>query len=226
MIYGLIFSAGNETRFRSDKPKTLSIYNNSTVLDNNIQNLKPYCDEIYIVCSKNNSHYFSNYNTIIIDSGLGCGDAVMKALLRLNLNHNDKCYVQWGDCLNNKEIIDAICDIDCQDKIIIPCVIEEHPYVELKSSDNKITVLFSKYGEKTSRGYHDFGLFFSNASYLLQKLCEFSTLISRNGKYSHKHGDEMQFLDIFNEVDTKGDIIEIGQSKAISFNTVEELGIL
>lgn len=226
MIYGLIFSAGNETRFRSDKPKTLSIYNNCTILDNNIYNLKPYCDEIYIVCSKKNSHYFSNYNTIIIDSGLGCGDAVMKALLHLNLEHNDKCYVQWGDCLNNKEIINAIYDIDCQDKVIVPCVIEERPYVQLKRNDNKIVVLFSKYGEKTSKGYHDLGIFFSNASYLLQKLCEFSALISMNGKYSHKHGDEMQFLDIFNEVDTKGDIIEIGQSKAISFNTIEELSIL
>ena len=226
MIYGLIFSAGKETRFKSNKPKALSLYNGTTILDNNITNLKKYCDEIYVVCSHTNQHFFNDYNKIVIDSGLGCGDAVMKAISKLEFSSNDKCYIQWGDCLNSRIILDEICDIDCYDRVIIPCAIEDEPYVELKQYGDKVKVLFSKYGEKTSKGYHDFGLFFSNISYLFSKLCEFAFKISTENGYVHKHNNEMQFLDILNDANTRAIIIEINNYKSLSFNTIEELNNL
>lgn len=223
MVYGLIFSAGKESRFKSDIPKSLSPYKNTTVLDHNIEVLSKYCDTIFVICSNDNKAFFDRYNTITIDSGFGCGDAVLKALTKIDFTPYDKCFIQWGDCIAQKSVIGQICDMNCDDRVIIPCTIEDSPYVELTQMEDSISVQFKKYNEPTKRGYHDFGLFYCSPTYLFPYLCYFSTSILLNNAYIHKHDNEMQFLDVFNETDIKGAIVEIEDCKTISFNTIEEL---
>ena len=225
-VYGLIVSAGKETRFNGDKPKTLSLYNGKSFLDWNIESLSPHCDEVLVVVSNENKHWFKEYNTIVIDSGYGCGDAVMKALSSLNVEDNDECFVVWGDCLCRHAKALQIFGRGDNIAILIPCTWESSPYVCLSESlDGGIKVSFSKYGEVFGAGYHDLGVFYGNAKLMHNKLKEFAQKITFNGGYRHKHGNEMQFLDIFNETDIKGAILPT-RIKSISFNSIEELNNL
>lgn len=224
MTYGLIFSAGKETRFDNNIPKCFSTFKGQTFLDINIRNLNECCDKVLIVTSNENERFFFDYEHISIESGLGCGDAVMKALSYLKLNSNDFCYIHWGDCIfdgvkNMKEFY----TLNNQENVIIPCVYETNPYVSIfENENNKIEVYFSKYNEVKPAGFHDLGVFFGRASYILDYLFKFRDKIYYNGRYSHKHGNEMQFLDVFNETDIKGKLM-IANCKSISFNTKEEL---
>ena len=99
MIYGFIIAAGNQTRFNSSVPKALSKLGNKTCLDYTISKLENICDKVFVVCSKDKENYFLNYNIISIESGLGCGDAILKTLRKFNFNSNDSCFIQWGDSI-------------------------------------------------------------------------------------------------------------------------------
>lgn len=223
MIYGLIFSAGKETRFDDEYPKCFSLFNGTSFLDRNISSLNNICDKVLVVTSVDNEQFFKEYEHISIESGNGCGDAVLKALQQLSLSEDDYCFIQWGDCLcrSIEDIYKTyfLMELNC---IVIPCSWEKNPYVTLYEEDNKISVFFSKYGETNEEGFHDSGTFFGKAKYIREKLIEFQSKIIIGDKYVHKHDDEMQFLDLFNETDAKG-LIFPTKLKTISFNTKEEL---
>ena len=74
MIYGLIIAAGNQTRFKSDIPKALVMYNGKRLLDRNIEVMEKFCDDIRVVVSTEMQNKFTGYKCIVIDSGKGCGD--------------------------------------------------------------------------------------------------------------------------------------------------------
>lgn len=224
MIFGFIFSAGKETRFVSDKPKALSIIGGECLLDKNIEVLKNFCDRVFVVVSKSNQHYFSKYETIVINSGLGCGDAVMKALQSIEFEEKDKCFISWGDCVMQKEVVEkTLVGYDKSFDIIVPCSFEEYPYVSLSYSHGYINVKFKKYGEVCKCGYHDFGLFYGVCSNILVYLESFSKKIKKEDGYKHKHGNEMQFLDVFNETEIYGKLLKIENVKPLSFNNTKEL---
>ena len=225
MTLGLIICAGKQTRFHSSLPKALVEYEGKPLLDLNIENMQEYCDKIYVVCSYENESYFNNYNKIIINSGNGCGYAVLRALEQLNLSENDSCFIQWGDAYLDKSVYyytkkdwDKVC-------VRIPCVKEEKPYVQLIQYEHGIRVKFSKFGETITPGYHDLSLFYGNALNIKNKLKEFENkILDKDGKYHHKHNNELEFLDIFNETDVDGQIIEFSNNyKCFSFNTIEQL---
>lgn len=187
-----------------------------TLLDMNIEVMSKFCDKIYIIVSKENQIKFYNYERIVINSGFGCGDAVYKAINNIPYHKGDKCFVIWGDSYNSELVYESIpLDSNCA----IPCVIEDNPYVQLKDDGS---VLFSKYGDTTENGYHDLSLFYFDIQYINNYLVEFKKKIWYNNKYNHKHGNEMQFLDVFNDTDAKFDIVNIDNYKAFCFNTVEE----
>ena len=168
MIYGLIISAGKQKRFGDKLPKSLVKYKGLTLLKVNMNNLSFNCDKVYVVCSYENEPYFFDYPHITIDSGYGCGDAVLKALEKLPLKRNDMVFIQWGDSLQEFKIYGLMVE-NYYTGVIIPCEIEENPYVQLLPNYKK-KVLFSKYGEETSKGYHDLSVFYGNAKNILKSL--------------------------------------------------------
>ena len=225
LIYGLIIAAGNQTRFKTDIPKAIMPINNTTLLDINIKSMSKYTDKIYVVCSYNNKDYFDNYNTIIINSGKGCGDAVLKALE--NLSNDNDCYIKWGDSLHLDDIYN---NMNINSKMIIPVRYEKNPYVQIiVDKNNKIEkVLFSKYGENITDGYHDLSIFYANIGYLKRYLKEFADKIldKKTNLYIHKHNNELQFLDVFNETEIECYVDILDGINDYSFNTLEEFNKL
>jgi len=225
LIYGLIIAAGNQTRFKTDIPKAIMPINNTTLLDINIKSMSNYTDKIYVVCSYNNKDYFDNYNTIIINSGKGCGDAILKALDYLS--DNNDCYIKWGDSLHLDDIYNRM---NINNKMVIPVRYEENPYVQIIANENnKIEkILFSKYGENITDGYHDLSLFYANIGYLKYYLKEFANKIldKETNSYIHKHNNELQFLDVFNETEIECYIDILNGINDYSFNTLEEFNKL
>jgi len=233
VIFGLILAAGNQNRFLSDKPKALSDYKGECLLDHNIKELSKVCEKVYVVCSTNNEHYFDNkYNKIIIESGYGSGDAILSALDQIKPNFRDKCVIQWGDSISHDDIISKT--FDPKDLgfygIVIPCVYEEHPYVQfIQKSGISVKVLFSKFDEPVSSGYHDISIFYCNAFHIYHYLRTYKMWIlnpelDEKKKYIYpEHGDEMEFLDILNYTDITAKLKIVEDYKDLSFNTIEEL---
>lgn len=221
MIYGLIISAGNQKRYGDKKPKALVKIKGIPLVDINILNLEQVCDKVFVVCSYDNEQYFCKYNHITIESGFGCGDAVMKALDKLNLKPSDWVFIQWGDSIQEKWIYESMLYYK-RSGITIPCVIENKPYVQIIPSERK-RALFSKYGEKTSKGYHDLSVFFGNGREILKSLKETAGKMSKNGLYKNKHGNELNFLDILNKTHIPMQCLIYKDYKGFSFNTKEEL---
>ena len=229
MVYGLIISAGKQSRFESETPKALMSYGNCTLLDINIANMKVTCDEVYVVVSKENQQWFDGYHKLVIESGNGCGDAVMRALSQLELDDDDTVFIQWGDCFHKLNIYQELRN-RYVDKWLIPCVKESSPYVQIIPYEhNQIEVRFSKYDEPITEGYHDLSLFYGNAKEMLHNLTNFAngTLSYEPGTlYKHKHGNELQFLDVFNETFLRGEVIEFQDYEDNSFNTLAQFNEL
>ena len=191
------------------------------LLDYNMFNMKAVCDKIYVVCNPKNEHFFIDYPHITIKSGLGCGDAVLKALKILNPKKKDTIFIQWGDSIQEMWIYIAIKNKLKKD-IIVPCFKCEKPYVQVIPELNGIKVRFSKYNEEISSGYNDCGVFYGNAKEIKKKLKEFAKKTKKNGKYVHKHGNELIFLDMFNETNIKTDVLFMDNYKGFNFNTIDE----
>ena len=220
---GIIVSAGTQSRFKRQLPKALIDIKGEPLLNLNIKNLMLVCDKVYIICSHQNKQYFTGYSNVIeISSGFGCGDAVLKALTKIPHQKNDTCFIQWGDSLQNP-ILYKECINNYKGDVIIPCNKEQHPYVQIIKNNKNLQVLFSKYNENTSEGFHDLSVFYGNIDIFKKYLLEFQNKILVNGKYHHKHGNEMQFLDIFNETNIKAQIINMRGIQSYSFNTLKEL---
>lgn len=237
MIIGFIIAAGKQTRFNSEKPKALAMFGDHSALDHNCDLMQRYCDEIYVVCSKYNKHYFekshSSYtDLIVVDPLLGCGDSIYRALKDYinskNPNKNTTCIIHWGDSYQTEEVYNSI-DFDNNKGIQVPCCVEKNPYVNFLTVGTKIVeVQFSKYGEieKDTVGYHDCSLFYGNIYYIYEKCKEYyDTYFSEAGQnyISYNHGKDFNFLDIFNRFSASGYICELSGKAVKSFNTIDEL---
>jgi hypothetical protein len=232
MIYGFIIAAGNQSRFNSELPKALVSVGNSGVplLHYNITMMNKYCDKVFVVCSHKNKVYFTAYNSvyndanlIVIDSGLGCGDAIYKALCNVDIYPNDRCFIQWGDSIQKKSTYDKVAEYATYSSVVIPCTIEDSPYVQIKpDGENRVKVLFSKFGDPITKGYHDLSLFYCNC-YDLFKAMESIVTSWYNGVDYNMNNREYSFLDTFNYTDISVDILDVGEVGLNSFNTVEDL---
>ncbi len=232
MIYGFIISAGNQSRFKMELPKSLVDVHGKSLLFRNVEIMKKYCDEIYVVCSFNNEKFFTEERLngakkIVIESGKGSGDAVMKALNTVNVTNDDTCFILWGDALQKPKIYQTLIK-EYAGISLVPCVYETNPYVQLVQDGNKLTAKFSKFNEKITAGYHDLSLFYFNARDLKTKLNKFKDKIwdKQTNNYIHIHGNEMELLDVFNETNIKANIVEFKHYKDFAFNTVEQLNDL
>lgn len=232
MIYGFIIAAGEQTRFNDKKPKALVDIKGKSCLDININNLGIVCDSVIVVCSNKNEKYFEDYTRIVIDSGLGCGDAIYKALEQFDFDDKDTCFIQWGDCFINNPIFYKFVKSKYNNKndIIVPCSYERKPYVKLEQiTDNKLKVKFSKYNEidKNEIGFHDMSVFYGNINSIKHFCSSFHDMFfisSITKYYNHRHGKEFNFLDIFNNTNIRGKILPVNPNKykCYAFNTKEE----
>lgn len=228
MTRGFIICAGRQSRFKSDVPKALVNVNGKTLLSRNIQAMA-CCDEIYVVCSRENRDAFTEdklgrAKKIVITSGFGSGDAVWQALREMPSGGDDNCFVLWGDSLQRARTFEFLLE-NYRGVSLIPCVMEDNPYVCVRDNGNGgVKVLFSKFGEGVSRGYHDLSVFCCDMADIRRNLDLFhDKIFGADGKYHHKHGDEMEFLDVFNETDIKARIVDMGNYEEFAFNTVEQL---
>lgn len=225
MIYGLILAAGKQSRYGSDVPKALANIGNRTLLDINIERLSSICDEVYVVCSYQNEGYFTNYsNRIVIESGKGCGDAVLKAIKALPHNEVDTCIIQWGDSLVETGLYTEMLD-RYTGKWIIPCEISDLPYVQIFPTDGSVKISFSKYGEHTAKGFHDLSVFYGPMAEFERMASQFEEKYLDGETYVHKHGNEFQFLDIFNDTPLEASAYHTAY-KGYAFNTLDELSSL
>lgn len=224
MVYGLIICAGKQSRFKSETPKALVDVNGKTLLERNMSALEKFCDRVFVVCSFENEAHFKLDNKIVIESGKGSGDAVWKALERLDVKKDDTCFVMWGDSMQSEATFSALKE-NYAGTTLIPCQIEEKPYVQItKNGKGGVNVLFSKFGDKITRGFHDLSVFYCNAVDLLKGMRAFRRkFLDESGNYVHKHNNEMEFLDVFNDTDIKADILEFKDGQDFSFNTIEQL---
>lgn len=228
MIYGLIIAAGKQSRFNSRIPKCLSKIDNKCILDSSIDNLSQYCDAVYITCSIDCLSFFSDYDNIIsIESGKGSGDAILKSIAYIidnnNVSDDDFIIIQWGDALVNKQVYSILLN-NKYNTCTIPCTVEKNPYVQILKDDRSVKVKFSKYGDSIEEGYHDMCVFMCNIKYLYDYLKQFNNKYYFNGLYNHKHGNEFEFLDVFNDTNCLANIIEVSDNLVTkSFNTIDEL---
>lgn len=247
---GLIIAAGKQTRFSMELPKALvPIKDGKSLLELNILQLKNYCEKIYITCSKENINFFkkelskiklSNIFLIEIESGLGCGDAVLKTLRWLNkhysqLNKSEKSSVImiWGDSIQtNQDVFNSIKSMDFKGYDIgVPAQIENKPYVKFNETNLMIDeVLFSKYDTIASSGYHDFSIFHFKLKPVLKFLEKMRKKFTDKSDNSFTYlcrKNQLIFLDIFNFTDIKGKIFKIEKTNDINgFNTLNEYLIL
>ena len=235
MNYGFIIAAGKQSRFGEETPKALMPYGDGTILDTNIKVMKHFVDEIKIIVNKDNKKFFSKYEDMLvtIESGYGCGDAVMKALNSIHANINDTGFIIWGDSIQDDPNIYDKCltakKYEEQIDLVVPVQFEEKPYVKICCDvDNIITVAqFSKYNEVDGPGYHDLSIFYS-PSLLFVSAALNSLYMNRwneqEKKYDSFHSNELVFLDLFNyyESGITGKIVKINNAKNMSFNTLEE----
>lgn len=227
MIYGLIISAGNQTRFGMKTPKSLMKVGDKCLLDINMEAMRKHCDKVYVVCSVTNQLYFNGYDKIVVPSGLGSGDAIYRALNVLEIKDDDTCFIQWGDSLQlNMNIYSELMN-NYTGTVLIPCIFEKRPYVKLEQmGDGRVKVNFTKYGDYTDNGYHDLSLFYGNAKNLLYHMGIFKLKFfsDQDSIYKHRH-NEFEFLDLFNDTEIKATILKLNSEayKSWSFNTLEDL---
>ena len=235
MIYGFIIAAGKQTRFNSSTPKALALYKDKPILDYNIDLMKKYCNKIYVVCSEDKKKYFElhninkKYELVVIKENLGCGDTITKALdICKPSTHDFKCIIQWGDCIQTESVYKSIDFNDSSNRIQIPCYKEFGPYVniEVDTDFNIKEVQFSKFEEVKDKtfGFHDCCLFYGNYYTIYNYCLDFMTMFRDKNNYKDfGHGNEFNFLDIFNKLHARGFIKEVNGDLPKSFNTIYEL---
>lgn len=229
MTYGLIIAAGKQTRFDVDTPKALTQFGDRILLDANMINLSEYCDKVYVVCSIENERYFYTYPRIVIRSGKGSGDAVLNALSKLDISEGDSCFIMWGDAYCTPEVIKYTysCRNYATRALLVPCEAIKEPYVRLEPDLDSMTarVYFKKYGDNVKPGFHDLSLFYGDCLYIKECLHKMKQLFydKKKESYIHKHGNELEFLDMFNDVYAHCNLLNVNSKGSFSFNRLSEI---
>lgn len=227
-MIGLIIAAGKQRRFKDSIPKALVEINGEPILKRNYSILKQYCNDVYVITSETNNYQFSNLKQSIRiinigESGKGSGDAIFEAIKQLLIDKEETMVICWGDTILNENVFKYLPDTYDNNYVYIPATFEKKPYVQLK--DNK--VFFSKYKDKIDKeGYHDSCMFIGNVDLIYDACKKFRAKyynFSTDLQYEHIHGNEFEFLDLFNDTDLKYKIIEIDYNdRNFSFNTKKE----
>lgn len=227
----IILCAGKQSRFKSDLPKALSKYKNTTLLQYNLNILNKCVDYIYIITSFDNQYYFNTYQTsntrvIPIHSGLGSGDATYKALNEINkdIKEDSKVLLMWGDSIQNENIINQTLNNISTEFLTLPVYQDTKPYVEFKINEYNIVtnILFTKNGDITNdTGLHDYCLFGFTKTNCYNKLQQYIDKYFNQINYNTIN-KEFEFLNIMTEFKNSTKTFEIFNVSNNSFNTIEE----
>ena len=198
----LIIAAGNATRM-GNTPKAIALIDGKPNLLNTVEKARDYFDKIFVY---SNDKYVSLYQkilkkedkaeVIVIESGKGCGHAVMMSLRTLHNSFKNDVTMCWGDVfIKDNKIFEEVQKQDLVNyPLIIPSVIEDNPYVWFTMNENKAECArFSKNGEIIDKGYHDQSVFRYSPMLVLGALETMNTVLNRCGEYSN---GEMRFLDV------------------------------
>ena len=230
----LIIAAGKGTRMGDQTiPKALRTICGETNIERTIANASNVYDNIFVVVSDTQTHHFMEYdfiNTISISSGLGDGDAILKAMTSLEENglifDDYNTTILWGDTyIENSNIFEEI--TEREDFFSIPVKLEKDPYVSFAiNDDNEVMyTLFSKYGEKQSYGLHDQSIFrTTDTEQFYIDLLQYRNYNWKGSRYATENG-EMNMLNLMHYFYNSGNPakVYITDYRTFSYNTEEEL---
>jgi len=230
----LIIAAGNASRM-GYLPKAASIINGKSNLTNTCEKAYDIFDKILVFSNYKNHDLYTNIleplkekvEVVAIRSGMGCGDAVLKAFEDLESVSPAWKYeytICWGDThFPDSSLLKETANLKTNDThLIIPVVKEENPYVWFDhDGPDIIRAMFSKRGEKRKVGYHDQSIF--RVSYdIIRDLGTMKNVYWRQDRYQY---DELIFLDVCHYLYNIGHPAKlfVTKNKTMSFNTETEL---
>lgn len=226
----IIIAAGNSSRMGS-LPKAVLSVGGVPNLENTVQIGQAYFDKIYVVANNKTKNIYESvlkrYNVTIFDieSGLGCGDAILKALTdkRINLE-TDNILLCWGDTyFPTGRIFSEMIKSETKSNLSIGVKFEEDPYAWFETKEDKITgVRFKKRGH-ISRGLvpHDQSIFKVKKE-IIEDLSIMKNVLWRENHYLQ---GEMIFLDLvfyLSNIKKPAVIVEL-TDRSYSYNTEEDL---
>jgi len=230
----LIIAAGNASRM-GYLPKAASIINGKSNLTHTCEKAYDIFDKI-IVFSNHKNHWLytrileplkEKVEVVAIMSGMGCGDAVLKAFEyvgTVNASRQWEYTLCWGDThFPNNQLLKEVAALSTTDSdLIVPVMQETDPYVwfDINKLDI-IRAMFSKRGEKRKVGFHDQSIFRVSFN-LVYKLLAMKDVYWRKDRYQY---DELIFLDVCHYMyNTSAPAkIYITKNSTMSFNTETEL---
>lgn len=232
-----IIAAGKGSRMNHNKPKALMEIDGVPNVLRTIALTHDLYDRISVVISRANREawdenydLFSKYEKVQlvpIDSGLGDGDAVYRALSCITMEKTFSTIV-WGDTVFSgvRPFADAI--HNAQYVAVTP---SDNPYVNIVVDDSNYAecAQFSKFGEVDGPGLHDQSLFVYETHLLSEALFQIRSSTFRNGKYDLP-GGEMSLLYTLNWFSEScyGPMKAVIYDKAFahSYNTIEEYEVI
>jgi 2-phospho-L-lactate transferase/gluconeogenesis factor (CofD/UPF0052 family) len=226
-----IIVGGINKRMNINYPKCLFKVNNEIVLNNIINKILPYANNI-IICANNYykeeflafENNLSNTNvTFIFFNSIdnlqlypkGNGETIYQ-LLNSQINLTKKIFILWGDIfIENNMILEEMYNYDKFNNFLIPTMYEKNPYTYLiLNNNNNITDI--KYRNETNIdfGYHDQCIFLCDTQYIKNNI---------NKLFSENY-EELNFLNIIKYID---DVHYYETKYKIkTFNTIDEINTL
>ena len=229
----MIIAAGKGSRM-GNIPKCLSkVGDKSNLLNTVIQAEKAGYRQCYIVTREELSdlyideligwEWFCQY--VIIESGKGCGHAVMEALKIIPAQDLVFC---WSDVyFKDEKLLLELKEKNLQSSCLIPVVYEDDPYAWFHIKENSMirSANFRKRGESIKRGLHDQSIFKINSTVILSSLSFCHRVLDKGGQYMN---GEMIFLDVCHFLWNNNTPAHfyITEHKTLGFNTIEELNFI
>ena len=228
----IIIAAGNGTRLGINIPKIFIPIDDDVSNFNKIISLNHIYDKIIIVLSKKGLEYSRKFiipkHVIIFmqEEAMGVKQAIEIALENSNILNYNSITLQWGDQpFFTDDYRKKFISKHISDKILIPLVLKENPYVCFIFDEEKLKILEKRENENMPNiGFKDIGLFIFSPIRLLEMMSNLSKF-----PVIGKITNEIRFLkafEIFHEKKYINYTIDFPSYFELGFNTKEELTLV
>lgn len=242
MTYTMILAAGKQTRFESDIPKCLYPYKGDpryTILEKNIETAHAYGTQVMVVVNieNDNSKIYDIVNrinkkntymlgvglyVIEIKSGKGTGHAIYETLKNLIINNNDKCFLMWGDSIQDKLDLYVECYQGYNGIMTVPLRKEEKCYMKFDVDEDTYLITGAHKPIEPILGYHDYSFFLFNMSHMFNMLSVYVSMSTSTIYNNIQLQPEIDFIQLFNFCPNVFNVILPEFSSINAFNTIEE----